>query len=133
MQTVIIDTDIAIDYLRGINYAKNLIIPLLETERAFLSVLGVYELQAGMRDGEQTSTGDLINACCIELVTYDIAIKGGELYRHFRSKGITLTSIDCLIAATAALKGHVIATRNTEHYPEKGLLLSELNQNEYPN
>jgi predicted nucleic acid-binding protein len=47
---------------------------------------------------------------------------GGELYRKYRAKGVTLTSLDCLIAATASVKGYKVATRNLKHYPEKELL-----------
>jgi predicted nucleic acid-binding protein len=123
MRTVIIDTDIAIDYLRGLDYAKTLVDLLLDTGNAFISVLSVYELHAGIRDEEQISTNYFISACSVELVTNDVAIKGGSLYRHYRGKGVTLAPIDCLIAATALIKGHRIATRNTSHYPEKGLLV----------
>jgi hypothetical protein len=123
MRTVIIDTDIAIDYLRGIEYAKAFIDPLLDADNAFLSVLSVYELAAGMRKEERAKTEDFMNACSIEPVNPDIAVKGGDLYRHYREKGITLAPIDCLIAATALIGGHKIATRNTGHYPEKGLLV----------
>lgn len=32
MQTVIIDTDVALDFLRGNNYAKELLSPLLDLD-----------------------------------------------------------------------------------------------------
>jgi len=64
----------------------------------------------------------IIDACTVEPVIPEIACKGGELYRNYRAKGVTLTSLDCLIAATALVKGYKVATRNVKHYPEKGLL-----------
>ncbi len=73
---------------------------------AYLSILSVYELYAGMRTTEKSVTEDFINACHLELVTMQIANKAGDMYRHWRGKGVTITSIDCLIAATAALKKH---------------------------
>lgn len=123
MRSVLIDTDIAIDFLRGEHYALGLIEPLLGNNTAFLSILTVYELHAGMREKERNKTEDFIDACTIELITPEIAIKGGDLRRHYKEKGITLTAIDCLIAATAAIKGYKIATRNIKHYPEKDLIL----------
>lgn len=123
MQTVIIDTDIAIDYLRGISYALDLILPLWENNTAHLSILSVYELYSGLRDNERKDTEHFMAACNIDTVTFEAAQKGGELYRHYREKGITLTSVDCLIAATAITRGHKIATKNTAHYPDKKLLL----------
>lgn len=124
MQTVIIDTDIAIDYLRGISYTKELLFPLWEDNTVYLSILSVYEMYAGMIDKEKEDTENFINACNIEFITSEIARKGGELYRYYRKKGITLQSIDCLIFATAIIKGHKVATRNINHYPDKEILYS---------
>lgn len=123
MQTVLIDTDIAIDYLRGREYARDLLFLLWERETAFLSILSVYELYAGMRNNEQEDTDNFIHACIIEPVTIEISKKGGELYRKYRSEGITLTSLDCMINATASIKNHKIATNNTDHYPNKDILI----------
>ena len=122
MQAVLIDTDIAIDYLRGESSAKDLILPLWKGSKAYLSILTVYELHAGMRENEREDTENFINACNIESITIEIAQKGGEIYRHYRRQGITLTSTECLINATAIVKGHKIATRNKEHYPDKKML-----------
>lgn len=124
MPDVLIDTDVAIDFLRGEQYAQSLLIGLWADGQAVLSVLSVYELTAGMRDKEKVATRNFIEACVIEQVTADIAFKGGELYRQYRIKGITLTSLDCLVAATALVRGYKVATRNVKHYPEKGLLLA---------
>jgi len=117
MQNVIIDTDVAIDFLRGHSYAKELFMQLFRGDAAHLSILSVYELHAGMRDSEKTKTQDFINACNLELITMEIAVKAGEF------KGITLTSIDCLIAATAIIRECKIATRNIAHYPDTAFLL----------
>lgn len=124
MQTVLIDTDVAIDFLRGEPYAQDLLLPLWEVSRAYLSVLTIYELYAGMKEKEREPTDDFIGACLIEPVSQQIAAKGGEWRALYREKGITLTTVDCLIASTALLQGHKIATRNVRHYPDKKLLLS---------
>jgi predicted nucleic acid-binding protein len=124
MQTVIVDTDIAIDYLRGIQYARDLMLRLWDGNTIYLSILSVYELYAGMRENEEEDTENFINACNIEPITKEITKKAGEIYRHYKKQGITLTSIDCLINATAVVRGHKIATRNEEHYPDKKILLS---------
>ena len=123
MQNVIIDTEVAIDFLKGKDYAKEFLPALLQCNSAYMRSLSVYELHAGMRDNEITKTNDFINACHIELVTMDIAIKAGEIKRNYKAKGITLTSIDCLIATTALIYKLKIATRNKNHYPDKSLLL----------
>lgn len=123
MQSVLVDTDVAIDFLRGSEYAKKLIIPLWKENAAFLSILSAYELYAGMRESESATTNDFINAFNIEPVTLEIARRGGELFRLHRGKGAALTAMDCLIAATASVNGRRIATRNVKHYPDGNLLL----------
>ena len=56
MQTVLIDTDIAIDFLRGIAKARDIILPLWERDIAFISFLTAYELYAGMQAKEKEAT-----------------------------------------------------------------------------
>ncbi len=124
MQTVIVDTDIAIDYLRGLQYAKELMLSLWDTNIAYLSILSVYELYAGMKDNELIDTENFIKACIIEPLTLDITKKAGALYKTYRTQGLTLTSIDCLINATAIVTGHKVATKNTSHYPDRKILFS---------
>lgn len=122
MPVVLIDTDIAIDYLRGDQAVYPLLNRLWQEGNAAMSVLSVYELTAGMREREKMATINFISACTVLEVSPAIAFKGGDLYRKYRAKGTTLTSLDCLIAATALAKGCKVATRNLKHYPEKGLL-----------
>ena len=124
MPGVLIDTDIAIDFLRGAAYTQPLIGGLWSDGQVMISVLTVYELTADMRSAEKVMTHNFLEACGVEPITPAIAFKGGELYRKYRAKGVTLTSLDCLIAATALVKGYKVATRNVKHYPERGLLFS---------
>ena len=123
MQTVLIDTDLATDFLRGEPYARDLLLPLWDLSQAYLSVLTIYELYAGMKEKERESTDHFIGARLIEPVSQEIAAKGGEWRASYREKGIALTAVDCLIASTALMQGHKIATRNVRHYPDKKLLL----------
>ncbi len=122
MPTVLIDTDVAIDYLRGDPAVQPVVNRLWREGRAALSVLSVFELTAGMRESENTATMNFIAACRVLEVTPEIAVKGGALYRKYRAKGITLASLDCLITATALVSGCKVSTRNVKHYPEKGIL-----------
>jgi predicted nucleic acid-binding protein len=123
MPGVLIDSDIAIDYLRGDQTVQSLVNRLWQEGQAMLSVLSVFELTAGMREREKAATMNFIAACSLVDVSQEISVKGGELYRKYRPKGITLAPIDCLIAATALIKGYKVATRNLKHYPEKGIIL----------
>ena len=115
MPTVLLDTDYVIDFLRG---RSSVIIPLLQENIAFLSILSVYELYAGMRPGENQATEDFIQACHIEPITKEIAQKAGIFRFTHAQKGITLSVIDCLIGETARINNHRVATGNKKHYPE---------------
>jgi predicted nucleic acid-binding protein len=81
MPGVLIDTDVCIDFLRGEAYAKPLLAGMLQNGSAVISVLTLYELLAGMRDREKQPTTNFTDACLIEQVSPEIAVKGGELYR----------------------------------------------------
>lgn len=124
MQSILIDSDIAIDFLRGLSKARDLIVPLWKADKAFLSLLSVYELYAGMQPKEKEDTENFIRACRIESLTLEIAEKASESFRNYRKQGLTLTSIDCLIYATAKVNHHKIATRNLRHYPDKNILIT---------
>lgn len=125
MQTVMIDTDIAIDFLRGSTKARELIVPLWQSDTAYLSLLSVYELYAGMQPKEKEITENFIRACRIEPLTLNITQQASECYQSYRKQGITLTAIDCLIWATAKTNHHKLATRNIKHYPDKNILLKD--------
>lgn len=114
MPTVLIDTDHAIDFLRGVS---SVIKPLLQQNMAYLSILSVYELYSGMKLGEEISTQNFIQGCKIEMVTMDIAKNAGIFRFQQRQAGITLSIVDCIIAETARANNHLVATNNKKHYP----------------
>jgi len=121
--SVLIDTDVAIDFLRGVPEAKSFFELLWQRENPSFSIISVYELYAGMRKKEETATASFIDACIIQYIDLEIAKTAGGFYRKYRGKGITLSSSDCLIMATALCRKLKIATRNIKHYPEEDLLL----------
>ncbi len=123
-QTILLDTDFAIDFLRGEKKMIDIIRPLWEKNIAFLSLLSVYELYAGMRPNEKEATDHFIDACRLEPLTLEITKKAGEYRSEYRTKGETLSIVDCLIAATAKVNNHLIATKNVKHFPEKKYLFS---------
>ncbi len=74
---VLIDTDFAINYLRGELTAKKIMEPLWFNNAAHLSLLSVYELHAGMKDSEVQYTQFFIHACQIQPLTQAIVAKAG--------------------------------------------------------
>ncbi len=122
MQGILIDTDIAIDFLRGKKDTKKFMHELWNKQLANLSILSTYELYAGMHPGEQEATEAFIGACNLVPLNMKICKEGAEFYQYYRKQGITLTTVDCLIFATAKIHNYKIATRNHKHYPDKDIL-----------
>jgi len=118
MQSILFDTDFLIDFLRGKSSSLAVITHAFSENQAYISILSVYELYAGMRPGEEEATADCIGAFRIEPLTFDISKKAGMRRFKYRQKGVTLSNINCIIAETARTRNHLIATMNTKHYPD---------------
>lgn len=112
---LLVDTDVLIDYLRGlpqaVGWIENVEGPLL------ISAITVAELYAGVRDGEERTTLEtFLGAFETIPVNREIAAQGGLYRRDFlRSHGTGLA--DALIAATAAAAQARLVTLNAAHFP----------------
>ena len=125
----IVDTDVCIDFLKGQEFAVSLIKDLLFSGNASLSILTYYELLKGVYSKKQErAVKDFVKGFEIINIDNDIVEIGAKFYRDYRKKGITLSTVDCLIMATAKKYKLKIITRNVKHYPEKDLL-SEFSKN----
>jgi predicted nucleic acid-binding protein len=117
--TVVVDTVIFIDHLRGHRAATRLIIDVLaqQSTRLVASVLTKTELLAGMRDHQEREAHALI--AVIDWIPVDevIADRAGELaHRYLRSQpGVDL--VDYVIAATVQSMNAELWTRNIKHFP----------------
>jgi len=119
--SALIDTDIAIDYLRGKEKVKEIIEELWDGGKAYLSAISVYELSCGMREGEEEMTEAFVEGCEVVEVNRPIAQEAGRLYREYRRKGVTVSPGDYIIAATAIILSVPIISNNKRHYPFEGL------------
>jgi hypothetical protein len=112
---LLMDTDVLIDYLRGVPEAvaflENLDNPML------LSAISVAELYAGVRPGaEMQALQDFLSAFEIIPVDQNIARQGGLSRRTYGpSHGVGLA--DALIAATAENNQAIVVTLNARHFP----------------
>lgn len=111
----LIDTDVAIDYLRGNADAMAYIEGL--SGNNFISAITVAELYAGVRDGaERTALESFIRAFQVVEIESGIAEHGGLYRRDFgKSHGVGLA--DALIAACAEAHGATLVTLNAKHFP----------------
>lgn len=115
MKKVLVDTDILINFLRGRDKAKEYLISRLDDSTLYCSAITVAEIHAGMKVHESERTNELIDGLNIIDVTRQIAEKAGSYKRNEKKQSLDLD--DCFIAATAFIKGAVLATCNAKHYP----------------
>jgi len=115
MKIILVDTDILINFLRGKEKAKEYLFSLLDESTIYCSVISIAELHAGMKEHEREKTTELIDSLNIVDMTPDIAERAGKYKRDGKKQFLELD--DCLIAATAFVKGAILATGNGKHYP----------------
>jgi predicted nucleic acid-binding protein len=120
----LLDTTTMIDYLRN----KSGVPELLETfcsEGGLLccSPINIVEIYAGMRDKEKLLTDEFLESLECYEIEREIANLAGEIKRKYSKKGITLSTPDALIAATAMKKHLILVTNNAKHFPIEGLMI----------
>lgn len=115
--TVLVDTSVLIDYLRGHPEAGE----LLEHERAhdilYASEITRVEILAGMRPREEERTRSLLTTLHCHPVDVEVAEKAGELGRAWLPSHRAIDTADLVIAATAVVLGARLLTRNVRHFP----------------
>ncbi len=112
--TLLIDTDVLIDCLRGREDTRLYIEGL--PVAPFLSAATVAELHAGVLDSERDNFDAFIAAFRVLPVTEEIARHGGlhrRDYGHSHGTGL----VNGIIAATALQIGSGLVTLNLRHYP----------------
>ena len=119
MSSLLLDSDILINLLRGNAAARDFIAESLEENELLCSVISVAEIWAGMRPKEESATRSLVDSLKIVDVSRDIAERAGSF--KGAAKGHSLELDDCLIAATAFCTGATLATGNGKHYPMKDI------------
>ena len=113
----LIDTDIAIDYLRRRDYAQKLLDYWAGVGLLAISTLTHLEIYQGMKTSEEGATNAFLDGLISVVVDIPIARRAGSMLGELRSKGVTIGIADAIIAATALHFGAPLLTNNLEHYP----------------
>ena len=111
---LLIDTDIFIDYLKGISAAKAL---FRSTEvDIYCSVLTKKELlnKPGLKDSERKKIINIFKRLKTITIDSDISLKYSDLLAKYHDNG--LKPPDAIIAATAWSKKLPLLTRNRRHF-----------------
>jgi predicted nucleic acid-binding protein len=113
----LVDTDIAIDFLRGREYALKLLESWAGEGLLAISTLTHLEIYQGMKAGEETATNAFLDGLVSVAVDIPIARLAGTMLGELRSRGKTIGIADAIIGATALQIGSPLLTNNIEHYP----------------
>jgi predicted nucleic acid-binding protein len=113
----LLDTDVVIDFLRSRSYARALLEKWSGEGLLAVSTLTHLEVYQGMRSSEEKATNLLLDGLVSIPVDVSVARRAGGLLRELRSKGLTVSVGDAIIAATALQLNVPLLTNNVEHYP----------------
>ena len=113
----IVDTDIAIDFLRQRDYARKLLQGWVGEGLLAISTLTHLELYQGIKAGEDDATNAFLDGLVSVAVDIPIARRAGTMLGELRSRGVTVGIADAIIGATALQLNTPLLTNNVEHYP----------------
>lgn len=116
--TVLVDTSVLVDHLRGYSPATGALRELLRQGRPrCASVLSRTEILRGLPSRQFPAWNALAGTLTWLPVDLVVADRAGELAARFRRSHHTIDPVDYLIAATAELTAAELWTRNVRHFP----------------
>ncbi len=113
----LVDSDVCIDYLRGREYAKVLFHKWMGKGLLSISVITHLEIYAGMRKGEESATADFLDNMVTVSVDESVASSAGHIIRRLKAKGLTMSPMDSIVAASALFANVPLVTNNIADYP----------------
>ena len=115
--TLIVDTSILIDFLRGDSRASEAMRRWRSEGELHASEITRLEVLAGLRPSEQARTRVTLSALVWHPVDEAIAEGAGALGRQWLASHNSIDAADLAIAATALALDAELATRNVRHFP----------------
>lgn len=115
--TVLVDTSVIIDYLRGNHGAERVLEEARLNAPLHASEITRLEVLAGMRTVEESATRALLSIFIWHPVDTLISERAGELGRKWLSSHHAIDSADLAIAATVIVSGCELLTCNVKHFP----------------
>ena len=114
-KTILVDTDVLVDFFRGYRTAVDYI--NANATRIILSAIVIAEPYAGVKgDEEQAVLENFISLFRVVPVSAAIAKTGG-LYRRDYGKAHGVGIADAILAATALAENADLKSLSTKHYP----------------
>jgi predicted nucleic acid-binding protein len=117
MARVLLDTTVLIDALRGRGAANRLSRLRAQRDMPFVCAVNIEEVFRGIRPGEGASVAALLNGLLIAPLGRTEGERAGTWRRSFAARGISLSQVDCLVAAAALGMDARLATGNPKDFP----------------
>jgi predicted nucleic acid-binding protein len=115
--TVVVDTSVLIDVLRGRPEATQVLREARIAGPIHASEVTRLEVLAGMRPAEETATREFFGAFVWHPLDESIAEIAGELGRRWLPAHSGIDAADLIIAATAVALDAELLTLNVKHFP----------------
>lgn len=112
MSRYLIDTGLVLRHLRGQRRSVQLLRELGRRERLAISTITRLEVHAGMKPDERYATQKLLSRLASFDLDRAVADKAGDLIASARTRGMTMSVPDSIIAATALLHSLTLVTLN---------------------
>ena len=126
MAKYLLDTTVLISHLRGRPEVLELVMSLARQGHVLgLCCINVAELYSGLSQQEEARAERLVDSLDYYVVTRETAKEAGGHRYNFARRGITLTTADALIAATAIKEGATLITSNVKDFPMEEIQLME--------
>lgn len=117
MATLLLDTTVLIDALRGRRAAGRIRELRHSNDPPYLCAVNVEELWRGARPGEESAIRLLVEGLQLAPLRRAQGEQAGMWRREFAGQGLTLSQADCLVAAAAYGIGARLATGNVKGFP----------------
>ncbi len=114
----LLDTSVAVDHLRGIGPATELLARQVDQGQTLgSSELVRFELLAGVRPRETDALEQFFSSLLWIAVDEDVTRTAGLLARKHRKAHSGIDDVDYLIGATAIVANAELLTTNVRHFP----------------
>ncbi|HBQ51068.1 hypothetical protein A3B42_03625 [Candidatus Daviesbacteria bacterium RIFCSPLOWO2_01_FULL_38_10] len=129
MQKFLVDTNVWIDFLNKRENAIDLINKLTQTGEVFSSILTIIELRAGWTDEKSRHFLPIFYAQTkIIDISIEIAELAGRFLQVYKTKGISLSTVDTIIGSTAIMENCQLVTGNKKDFPMPEIKLYEIEE-----
>lgn len=101
MRTLLVDTDIIINHLKGHSRMGYRIEQLLAVGTLYVSGITIAEVWEGLSPTKRQPAEEILSQMKMAAVTAELGKHAGILVYNYGEKGITITTADAIIATTA--------------------------------